>query len=239
MHIASIGVDLGKTTFHLVALGEQGKVVVRKKFSRKQLLAYTANLQSSLIGIEACSGAHFIGAALRNQGHDVRLIPAQFVKPYVKSNKNDFLDAEAIAEAVARQNMRFVPIKTEDQLDLQALHRVRDRLVHRRTAIINQIRGFLLERGVTFAKGPANLRNRMPAILEDAEQNLSPRMRTLLARVWQEWKQLEVDIADASDEIERISNEDAGCRRLRQNTRSRPSGLDRHGRSHRQRGRLP
>jgi transposase len=159
--------------------------VVRKKSSRKQLLAYTANLQSSLVGIEACSGAHFIGAALRSQGHDVRLIPAQFVKPYVKSNKNDFLDAEAIAEAVARQNMRFVPIKTEDQLDLQALHRVRDRLVHRRTAIINQIRGFLLERGVTFAKGPANLRNRMPAILEDAEQNISPRMRIILARVWQ------------------------------------------------------
>ena len=90
MHIASIGVDLGKTTFHLVALGAQGKVVVRKKFSRKQLLAYTANLQSSLVGIEACSGAHFIGAALRSQGHDVRLIPAQFVKFYVKSNKNDF-----------------------------------------------------------------------------------------------------------------------------------------------------
>jgi transposase len=112
--------------------------------------------------------------------------------------------------------MRFVPIKTEDQLDLQALHRVRDRLVHRRTAIINQIRGFLLERGVTFAKGPANLRKRMPAILEDAEQNISPRMRTLLARVWQEWKQLEIDIADASDEIERIANEDAGCKRLRQ-----------------------
>jgi transposase len=101
MHIASIGIDLGKTTFHLVAVGEQSKVVVRKKFSRKQLLAYTANLQSSLIGIEACSGAHFIGTALRSQGHDVRLIPAQFVKPYLKSNKNDFLDAEAIAEAVS------------------------------------------------------------------------------------------------------------------------------------------
>lgn len=146
----------------------------------------------------------------------MRLIPAQFVKPYVKSNKNDFLDAEAIGEAVARQNMRFVPIKTEDQLDLQALHPARDRLVHRRTAIINQIRRFLLERGVTFAKGSANLCNRMPAILEDAEQNISPRMRTLLARVWQEWKQLEIDIADPSDEIERISNEDAGCKRLRQ-----------------------
>src|SRR3984957_6258395 len=216
MQIASIGIDLGKTTFHLVALGPAGQVLVRRKFSQKQLLTYLANMVSSLVGLEACSGAHFLGRAPRSQGHDMRLIPAEFVKPFVKSNKNDFLDAEAIAEAVARQNMRFVPIKTEDQLDLQALNSVRDRLAHRRTAIINQIRGFLLERGVTFAKGPANLRNRMPAILEDAEQNLSPRMRTLLARVWQEWKQLEVDIADASDEIERISNEDAGWRRLRQ-----------------------
>jgi len=100
---------------------------------------------SELIGIEACSGAHFIGAALRDQGHQVRLIPAQLVKPFLKSNKNDFLDAEAIAEAVARKNMRFVPIKTGEQLALQALHRVRDRLVHRRTAVINQIRGLLAE----------------------------------------------------------------------------------------------
>jgi transposase len=137
MHICSVGIDLGKTTFHLVALGEHSKVVIGKKFSRKQLLAYTANLEKSLIGMEACSGAHFLGAALRKQGHAVRLIPAQFVKPFVKTNKNDFVDPEAIAEAVAQQNMRFVPIKTEAQLDLQALHRVRDRLVHRRTAIIN------------------------------------------------------------------------------------------------------
>ncbi len=111
MPIASVGIDLGKTTFHLVALDDHGKVVARSKFSRKQVLAYTANLPGSLVGIEACSGAHFIGAALRAQGHDVRLIPGQFVKPFLKSNKNDFLDAEAIAEAVARQNMRFVPIK--------------------------------------------------------------------------------------------------------------------------------
>ena len=129
MHIASVGIDLGKTTFHLVALGARGQVVVRKKFSRRQLMAYTANLPHSLIGLEACSGAHFLGAALRGQGHDVRLIPAQFVKPFLKSNKNDFLDAEAIAEAVTRENMRFVPIKTDAQLDVQALHRVRDRLV--------------------------------------------------------------------------------------------------------------
>ena len=146
MHITSIGIDLGKTTFHLVVLGEQCRILVRKKLSRKQLLAYTANLPSALIGMEACSGAHFMAAAIRSQGHQVRLIPAQFVKPFLKSNKNDFLDAEAIAEAVTRQNMRFVPIKTDEQLDLQALHRVRDRLVQRRTAVINQIRGFLIER---------------------------------------------------------------------------------------------
>jgi transposase len=114
MEIASVGIDLGKTTFHLVALGERDKLLVRKKFSRAQLLSYTAKMQSSLIGLEACAGSHFIGARLREQGHEVRLIPAQFVKPYRKSNKNDFKDAEAIAEAVRKQNMRFVPIKTRN-----------------------------------------------------------------------------------------------------------------------------
>jgi len=214
MQIASVGIDLGKTTCHLVALDNRSQVVIRKKFSRKQLLAYTANLQPSLIGLEACSGAHFLGATLRRQGHDARLIPAQFVKPFLKSNKNDFLDAEAIAEAVARQNMRFVPIKTDDQLDLQALHRVRDRLVQRRTAVINQIRGFLLERGITFGRGPAQLRNRMAEVLEDADNALTPRMRILLERLWVEWKQLESDIAVAAEEIEQICQDDAGCRRL-------------------------
>ena len=108
MQIRSVGIDLGKTTFHLVALGASGKVLVKKRFTQKQLLAFTANKQTSLIGLEACSGAHFLGRALKQQGHDVRLIAAQFVKPFVKSNKNDFVDAEAIAEAVERKNMRFV-----------------------------------------------------------------------------------------------------------------------------------
>ena len=168
---------LGKTTFHLVALGEQNKVLLRKKFSRPQLLAYTANLPAALIGLEACAGAHFVGTALREQGHKVRLIPAQFVKPYRKSNKNDFLDAEAIAEAVTKQNMRFAQLKTQEQLDWQAMHRVRDRLVRRRTALINQIRGFLLERGITFAARSIHLRKNLPAVIEDAEQNLSPHLR--------------------------------------------------------------
>jgi transposase len=216
MELASVGIDIGKTTFHLVGLDPQGKVVLQKKFSRRQLLAYTAKMNASLIGIEACSGAHFIGATLRGQGHDVRLIPAQFVKPFLKSNKNDFLDAEAIAEAVARKNMRFVPIKTDDQLDLQALHRVRDRLVQRRTAVINQIRGFLLERGITFAAGSAKLRREIPSLLEDAAQNLTPRMRSLLSHLWQEWKQLDADVERVSCEIDAIAEHDAACQRLRQ-----------------------
>lgn len=216
MHIASIGIDLGKTTFHLVALGEHNQVLVRKKFSRAQLLAYTVKLPASVIGLEACAGAHFLGAVLREQGHQVRLIPAQFVKPYRKSNKNDFIDAEAIAEAVTKQNMRFVQIKTQEQLDWQAMHRVRDRLMQRRTALINEIRGFLLERGLTFAARPIYLRKNLPTVIEDAEQNLSPRLRWLLDRLWQEWKQTEIDINAVTDEIERISNDDARCRRLRQ-----------------------
>src|SRR6266436_2333816 len=213
MQIRSVGIDLGKTTFHLVALGDNGKVLLKKKFTQRQLITFTANLQSSLIGLEACSGAHFLGRALREQGHDVKLIPAQFVKPFVKSNKNDFLDAEAIAEAVDRQNMRFVPIKTDDQLDLQALHRVRDRLITRRTSVINQLRAFLLERGLVFAKSPAKLRERMPEILENAEEDLTPRMRNLLALLWNEWKGLEQQV---NHEVELIASSDAACLRLRQ-----------------------
>src|SRR6202043_1596772 len=193
-----------------VALGAAGKVLVRKKFTQMQLLAYTANMQTSLIGLEACSGAHFLGRALHKQGHDVRLIPAQFVK----SNKNDFIDAEAIAEAVERKNMRFVPIKTDDQLDLQAIHRVRDRLISRRTAVINQLRAFLLERGLVFAKTPSKLREAMPDILENAEADLTPQMRNLIDMLWSEWKTVEQQIEELTTQLERISAVDAGCTRI-------------------------
>jgi transposase len=191
-------------------------VLVRKKFSQRQLLTYTANMPTSLIGLEACSGAHFLGRALRKQGHDVRLIAAQFVKPFVKSNKNDFVDAEAIAEAVERKNMRFVPIKTDDQLDLQAIHRVRDRLIARRTAVINQLRAFLLERGMTFAKTPAKLRIEMPGILENADNGLTPLMRNLIDVLWGEWKTVEQQIEELSNELQRIAASDAGCTRIQQ-----------------------
>jgi transposase len=177
---------------------------------------YTANLPAALIGMEAGVGSHFLGRALREQGHDVRLIPAQFVRPFVKSNKNDYRDAEAIAEAVERENMRFVPIKTEDQLDLQALHRVRDRLVARRTSVINQIRAFLLERGISFRKGPASLRRQMPEILENADEQLSPRLRCLLDFLWQEWKGLQSQIETLNQDLDSIANSDPACVRLQQ-----------------------
>jgi len=183
MELHTIGIDLGKTVFHLVGLNGRGEVVVRKRFSRLQLLRYTANRQVQLIGMEACGGFHFLGRALREQGHEVRLIPPQYVKPYVKTNKSDYIDAEAIAEAVGRPTMRFVPIKTDDQLDLQSLHRVRERWVMRRTAAVNQIRGLLLERGITLRKGRCHVDAALPGILEDATIKLSGAVRLLLAQL--------------------------------------------------------
>src|SRR2546422_8915499 len=198
MELHTIGIDLGKTVFHLVGLNRHGDVVVRKKFSRIQLLRFTANVHVELMGMEACGGAHFLGRALREQGHEVRLIPAQYVKPYVKTNKSDYIDAEAIAEAVGRPKMRFVPIKSDDQLALQSLHRVRERWVMRRTAVINQIRGLLLERGITLRQGRCHVDAALPGILEDASAKLSSAVR-LLAQLKLELDhlQMRIDEADA------------------------------------------
>jgi transposase len=214
MKLHTIGIDLGKTVFHLVGLNVHGEVVVRKKFSRTQLLRYTANVQVTLIGMESCGGAHFLGRALREQGHEVRLIPAQYVKPYVKTNKSDYIDAEAIAEAVARPTMRFVPIKTDDQLDLQSLHRVRERWVMRRTAVINQIRGLLLERGITVRKGRRYMEAALPRILEDADVKLSGALRMLLAQLKLDLHQLAERIDEADAVIQKTADENEACQRL-------------------------
>jgi transposase len=214
MEIHTIGIDLGKTVFHLVGLNVRGEVVMRKTCSRAQLLRFTANREVHLIGMEACGGAHFLGRALREQGHEVRLIPAQYVKPYVKTNKNDYIDAEAIAEAVGRPTMRFVPIKSNDQLDMQSLHRVRERWVMRRTAVINQIRGLLLERGMTVRKGRCHLEAALPAILEDGDAKLSGVARLLLAQLKLELDQVEVRLAEADAVIKQTAKESEACRRL-------------------------
>jgi transposase len=196
--------------FHLIGVNARGEVVVRKKCSRTQLLRFTSNLRECLIGMEACGGSHFLGRALREQGHDVRLMPAQ----YVKTNKNDYIDAEAIAEAVTRPTMRFVPIKTDDQLDLQSLHRVRERWVVRRTAVINQIRGLLLERGITIRKGREHLQASLPHILEYADNKLSGALRALLTQLQWEMQYLHRLIEESNKLIVRIAGELEPCRRL-------------------------
>src|SRR5438094_1134700 len=151
--VATMGIDIGKNSFHVVGLDERGAIVLRQKWSRAQVEVRLANMPACLIGMEACVGAHHLSRKLRALGHDARLMPAKYVRPYSKGQKNDFRDAEAIAEAVQRPTMKFVATKTADQLDLQALHRVRDRLVGQRTGVINQIRAFLLERGIAVRQG--------------------------------------------------------------------------------------
>ncbi len=208
------GIDLGKTVFHLIGMSKEGQIVVKKRFSRKQLITYTANIPTCLIGMEACAGAHFLARVLTAQGHEVKLMPAEYVRPFVKSNKNDYVDAEAIAEAVQRPTMRFVPVKNEAQIDLQALHRVRDRWIGRRTAVINQIRGFLLEHGITISTGPAHLKRHLPLILEDAENLLSPRMRLLVAELRNELDKLEDQIDAVSKELADLAKREDSSRRM-------------------------
>jgi transposase len=163
--IAVIGIDIGKNSFHVVGLDKRGAIVLRQKWSRGQIATRLVNMTPCLIGMEACCGAHHLSRKLKALGHDARLIPAKYVRPYSRGQKNDFRDAEAIAEAVQRPTMKFVATKTTEQLDLQALHRVRERLVSQRTGIINQIRAFLLERGVAVRQGFRFLRTALPDIL--------------------------------------------------------------------------
>src|SRR3974390_3492672 len=151
--VATMGIDIGKNSFHVVGLDQRGAIVLRQKWSRGQIEARLPNTAPCLIGMEACVGAHHLSRKLQSLGHDARLMPAKYVRPYAKGQKNDFRDGETIAEAVQRPTMKFVATKTVEQLDLQALHRVRERLVRQRTGIINQIRAFLLERGIAVRQG--------------------------------------------------------------------------------------
>ena len=214
MELHAIGIDLGKTVFHLVGLDSSGNVMVRKRYSRTQLLKYTANLRVQRIGMEACSGSHFLARALREQGHDARLIPAQYVKPYVKTNKSDYIDAEAIAEAVQRPTMRFVPLKTEEQLDLQTVHRVGERWVMRRTAVVNQIRGLLPERGLTLPKGRSHVGRALPDILADPALRLAGSFRVLLGQMQLELEQLSARIEQMDAVIQETAKDNQACQRL-------------------------
>jgi transposase len=212
--IAVIGIDIGKNSFHVVGLDERGAVTLRQKWSRGQVEARFANMPPCLIGMEACVGAHHLSRRLKALGHDARLMPAKYVRPYSKGQKNDFRDAEAIAEAVQRPSMKFVATKTAEQLDLQALHRVRERLVSQRTGIINQIRAFLLERGIAVRQGQRFLRAELPHILATPLDVISPRMVRTIEDLAGDWHRLDERIAGLSAQIEAIAREDAGCARL-------------------------
>jgi transposase len=212
--VATIGIDIGKNSFHVVGLDQRGAIVLRQKWSRGQIEARLAGMPPCLIGMEACVGAHHLSRKLQALGHDARLMPAKYVRAYSKGQKNDFRDAEAIAEAVQRPTMKFVATKTADQLDLQALHRVREGLVRQRASIINQIRAFLLERGIAVRQGLRFLRTELPGILAQRSDVLSPRMVHLIEDLAGDWRRLDERIEGLSTEIANVVAQDAACERL-------------------------
>lgn len=210
----TIGLDLAKNIFHVVGCNEHGKIIRKRMLKRSQVLAYFANLPVNLVGMEACASAHYWARQLATLGHKVKLIPPQYVKPYVRGNKNDYNDALAIAEAVVRPEMRFVSVKTTEQQDIQALHRLRERRLGDRTALCNQLRGLLAEYGLVFPKGVTRLRRRLPELLEDGENGLSELFRQLLAQGYQQLQELDGHIDFYTRELVHQSQQDDACQRL-------------------------
>ena len=214
MNVTTIGLDIAKNVFQVHGVDKAGKVALRKQLKRTQVLVFFANLPPCLIGLEACAGAHYWARELGKQGHTARLISPQFVKPYVKGNKNDPNDAEAICEAVGRPTMRFVPVKSVEQQDILALHRVRSGLVKERTAKVNQLRGLLGENGVVIGQGLAQVRKRLPEVLEDGENGLSGLARELFADLRQQIQELDRQVNAYGAKLQRLYQASALCRRM-------------------------
>jgi transposase len=212
--VTTVGIDIGKDVFHIIGFSAEGKIALRRKIKRLDLVAAFKSLPPCIVGMEACLSAHFVSRTLRSLGHETRIIPAIYVKPFVKGQKNDYNDAEAIAEAALRPNLRVVQEKTQDQLDLQACHRVRSRLVSRRTATINQIRAFLIEQGITVRSGARALRNSLFEILNNRAAEISPRMNQLIVGLYEDWLWLDERIDTITKEIEDLSQFEGNCRRL-------------------------
>ena len=210
----TIGIDTGKNTLHLIGLDDKGAIVLREKIARGRIAARFANVPRCLIGIEAGMATHYVARELIALGHDVRQVPPAYAKPFRQGHKNDFRDAHAIAEAVQRPSTRCVPVKTDDQLDLQALHRVRSRLVGQRTAVINQIRGFLLEHGIAVRQGLRFLRQQLPDILAKRGDVLSPRMIRIMEDLSGDWRRLDERIKHITEEIEVLAHGSESCRQL-------------------------
>jgi transposase len=214
MKITTVGIDLAKALFQVHGVDEHGKAVLRKQLKRKDVLSFFANLQPCLIGMEACGGAHYWARKLSGLGHTVRLMAPQFVKPYVKTNKSDRNDAEAICEAVARPNMRFVPVKTAEMQAVLALHRARQGFVKARTAQANQIRGLLTEFGIVIPQGIGHIARRLPEILEDGENGLPGMMRQLIERLGEQLKVLDKQVGEMERQIKLWHRENEQSRKL-------------------------
>lgn len=214
MSIVILGIDLGKNSCSIVGLDADGAVVVRRRMRRDGVIAFAAKLPLCTMAMEACCGAHHMGRSLAALGHEVRLMSPEYVRPYVKAQKNDDRDAEAIAEAATRPTMRFVELKSEEQLDVQTLHRVRDRLVGERTSLTNQIRSLLLERGHIVAQGHARLRLLLGELLDSYADALSPRMEFLLRDMRTRWEELDRRIAAFDAEFAAMVRTDDRARRL-------------------------
>jgi transposase len=201
MNITTVGIDLAKNVFQVHGVDARGKVVLRRQLRREQVAAYFVNLPPCLIGMEACASSHHWSRTLERYGHTVRLMAPQFVKPYVKTNKNDAADAEAICEAVSRPNMRFVPIKSIEQQAILSVHRVRQGFVKARTAQANQIRGLLGEFGLVIPKGICHVAERVPALLEDASNELPLAFRQLIDRLTSHLKELDRQVRELERQI--------------------------------------
>ena len=214
MKITTIGIDIAKSIFHLCGVNKMGRVLKKKQLKRKQMLPYLARLEPALVVMEACGGANYWAREIQALGHEVKLIAPQYVKPYVKGNKNDYNDAESIAEAAQRANMRFVPIKSVEQQDIQNLHRQRERIKKARTALVNQVRGLLAEYGIVINKGVAAVRKGLPDILEDAENGLTMRSRELFADLLEELRLLDERLKRSEEQIEACNRENEVCQRL-------------------------
>ena len=214
MNITTIGIDLAKNVFQIHGVDKRGKVVLRKSVRRPALAKLIANLPPCVIGMEACGSAHYWARKFMEFGHTVKLMAPQFVKPYVRTNKNDANDAEAICEAVSRPSMRFVPVKNVEQQSVLAVHRARQGFVTARTAQVNQIRGLLYELGVVMPKGVRHLKQQLPLILEDAENDLPGTSRALFARLFEHFRELDAHVHDLEDQIKAWHRDSEASRRL-------------------------
>ena len=214
MTIKILGIDIAKSTFQLHGADNSGKVVLKKRLPRHKLAAYIANLPSCTIVMESCGGANYWARTFQRSGHTVKLISPQSVKPFVKTNKNDANDAQAIVEAASRPSMNFVPIKQLEQQDIQSIHRIRTRTVKNRTALINEIRGLCLEYGIVLAAGAARVKSSLCAVITDSDNELTPISRESMQALYDELIDVETRLKKLDTKVRQLCRQNKNCQRI-------------------------